>query len=125
MRSTWLAAVVLVASCSQPLDDKRLYAAVRDLRAVAAEARLLVVQTSRGDSPAAYFDEQRAFLTERGRKVQDQLARGVEDPALQAPLREAVGAGARLMPRVQSERDPHAFDDLIVELSRLETQVAP
>jgi len=121
----WLAVLVLATSCARPLDRKRLHAAVRDLRAVAAETHLLRREAARGASDLAYVDEQRAFLAEGGRKAHAELERGVEDPALEPARRRASEIAGHLLPLVDLERDPHAFEDAIGELSRIEARVVP
>jgi hypothetical protein len=125
MRSSWFAALVLLASCARPLDRKKLHAAVNDLRAVATEISLVLTQAHTGDSPAAFVNGQRAFLAARAREAQSELDRGVEAPALESDRRHAAEAATRLLPLVEQARDPRAFDSSIAELSRIEARVTP
>jgi hypothetical protein len=57
--------------------------------------------------------------------VQSELDRGVDDPALEPDRRHAAAVATRLTARVESERDPGAFDSLVGELTRIEARVAP
>jgi hypothetical protein len=115
----------LVTSCTRPLDRKKLHAAVGDLRAAAAETRLVLSQARGGGSLAAFVGEQRAFLHDRARKAQSDLERGVEDAGLEADRSHAMETSRRLMSRVALEQDPRGFDSLIGELSSIEARLTP
>jgi hypothetical protein len=127
VQSSWLVAIalVLMTSCTRPLDRKKLHAAVEDLRAVAAETRLVLTQARSGGSPAAFVREQRVFLADRAHKAQNDLERGVEDPGLETHRNRATEAAKRLMAHVELEQDPRGFDSLIGELSGIAARVTP
>jgi hypothetical protein len=116
--------LVVLAACGRSLDRKRLYAAVKDLAAVAAEVRLLLVEEPRG-LPGAYGEQQRRDLAKRAREALVELAHGVDDPGLEPVRRRASEVGVGLNRIVIEAREPGALDPLLRQLQALANEARP
>jgi hypothetical protein len=124
VRRLALVALALVGACGGPLDRKRLYAAVSDLAAVAAETRMLVIQDHRG-LPVAYAEGQRVDLANRGREALHELDRGVDDAALDPVRRRAAELGFRVTNLVATAHAPDALGAFAEQLERLAAETRP
>jgi hypothetical protein len=116
--------LLVLAACGGALDRKHLHAAVKDLAAVAAEVRLLLVEEQRG-LPGTYGEQQRRDLAKRGCEALRELAHGVDDPDLEPVRRRASEAGDRLNRIVIEAREPGVLDPFVRQLQALAGEVTP
>jgi hypothetical protein len=91
-----LVACVVAAACGGKLDRKQLSGQVQQLHGYAAEAHELWIQRDAGDTPRAYARVQRDQLVDKIHDVVEKLGDGVDDPALDPPLRSAQLLGTAL-----------------------------
>jgi hypothetical protein len=121
-------ALALISAClacgSGALDRKRLYAAVDDLAAVAAESRMMLREAQRG-LPGAYVEGQRADLAKRAREALAEIDRGVDNPRLERVRRDAASLGFRLILGVETAHDSDALDAFARRLAALAAEVTP
>ncbi|HEY5949684.1 MAG TPA: hypothetical protein VIV40_29520 [Kofleriaceae bacterium] len=120
MRRTYLL-LVLVAACGGPLDQKQLHGEVESLHSLAAESRLLFER----DVTQHYFDEHRQMLADNIRDASKQLARGVDDPALEPDQKTAYVLARALEPIVRAGKDPRAIQPIEQLLAGIDTRLAP
>ena len=115
--------MLALAGCGGKLDRKKLSGQVQQLHALAAEANLLRVQRDAGDTPRAYARVQRVELTDKIRDALKELDKGVSDPALDPPLREAQLLASELVPAARAG-DP-SLVDLEARLAVLDEVLRP
>jgi hypothetical protein len=123
VRRTFARSAVLLAlvACGGPLDRDELHGEVEDLHALAAEAHLLFER----DVPRAYFRVHREMLADKVRDVAKQLARGVDDPALDTDRQSAYVLARALEPVVRAGHDPDAVLPIEHQLAAIDTRLSP
>jgi hypothetical protein len=118
-----LVVCVLAAACGGKLDRNELSGQVQQLHGYAAEAHELWIQRDAGDTPRAYARVQRDQLVDKIKDVVEKLGDGVEDPALDPPLRTAQMLGAELESAARSGRGD--LGDIEARLAVLDEVLRP
>jgi hypothetical protein len=113
--------VAAALGCSGPLDKKRLHGEIHELRALAAETRLLLAV----GRYQPYAANQRPALANKVQESRKHLARGVSESALERPCSEARQLAAGLEALVSIAVAPGQLDDLVHRFTQLEQETVP
>jgi hypothetical protein len=113
--------IVALAACGGPLDKNQLYGEVEDVRALAAESRLLFEK----DVPRPFFDVHRQMLADKVDEALEKLARGVKDDALEPDRQNAYALARALEPIVRGGEDPNAIVPIEHLLAGIQTRLSP